>query len=111
MPTRRISNEFKPLEKLINQRLKEFGEDFVLRHLAQGADGKFRFELSVAIDNDQGQTLQRVLREVLKGLPTDKVIQAKFYLPESLAIKVKKAAQKQKISQSALVAQCLNRAL
>jgi len=109
--TRTTSREWQPLEKQINQRLKEIGEDFSIRHLTQGPDGKFRFDLTVALNADQGNVLQRVLREVLKGLASDRLVQAKFYLPESVAMRVKKAAQEQKISQSALVAQCLNNAL
>ncbi|MBM3461448.1 MAG: hypothetical protein FJX76_05055 [Armatimonadetes bacterium] len=112
MPVARVtSTSFRSLEKQINARLKEIGEDFSIRHLHQGPDGKFRFDLSVAIDTDQGSVVQRVLREVLRGLPADRIVQTKFYLPESIAMGIKKAAKEQKMSQSALVAQCLKSVL
>jgi hypothetical protein len=71
MPTRTASKTFAALQKLINHRLKEIGEVFAIRHLAKGPDGKFRFELSVAIGADQSTVLKQVLREVLKELPAE----------------------------------------
>lgn len=112
MPGTKISSKaFRSLEKQINNRLKEIGEGFAIRYLTQGSDGKFCFDLSVGLSPDQGRVLQKVLREVLRGLPSDRLVQAKFYLPESVATRIKNAAQEQKMSQSALVTQCINNAL
>jgi hypothetical protein len=48
---------------------------------------------------------------VLRELPADRPVQAKYYLPESLVERVKNQAEKKGVSQSALVAGCLAEAL
>jgi hypothetical protein len=48
---------------------------------------------------------------VLRALPGDRPVQAKWYLPESLVERVKSRAKKKGVSQSALVAECLAEAL
>jgi len=101
------SKDFRDLEQQVNRRLREIGQGFAIRHLVRNPDGTYRFELAVAIDPRQRADLRRVLREVLKGLPMDRHVQAKFYLPESVVRRVKEVARERGISQSALVKECL----
>jgi hypothetical protein len=54
-----------------------------------------------------GRRLHRIVREVLRELPSDRPVQAKYYVPESIVERVKVEAQKKGMSQSALVAECL----
>lgn len=107
MKTAISSKDFRDVEERINERLKAIDKRYTIRHLVRAADGKYRFELTVAIDPRHQAALHRVLREVLRELPADRHIQAKFYLPESIARRVKQVAEKRAMSQSALVAECL----
>jgi hypothetical protein len=105
------TKNFRDLEQRINERLKAIDKRYMVRHLFLAPDGKYRFELSVAIDPRHQAALQRVLREVLRELPADRPVQAKFYLPESIARRVKEIAEKREITQSALVVECLKSVL
>lgn len=111
MKRKASSQGFKELESRINERLKAIDRRYAIRHLLQAPDGKFRFELSVAVDPRFKTALERVLREVLRELPADRQVQAKFYFPESLVKRIRKAAAKRGVSRSALVADCLSQHL
>lgn len=101
------SKDFRELEQRINKRLKAIDKRYTIRHLVQQPDGTYRFELSVAIDPRHRAALQQVLREVLRELPADRPVQAKFYLPESIVRQLKTIAAERNMSQSALVTECL----
>lgn len=107
MKKRVFSKDFRDLEHRINEQLKALDERYAIRHLVQEPDGTYRFELSVAIDPRHQAALRRVLREVLRELPADRPVQAKFYLPASLVERLKTLAAERAMSQSALVAECL----
>lgn len=99
------------LESEINKKLKRIHPDYGLRNLAQTADGKYVFDLKIAIDPRHFSQIRGVLKSVLSELPVEKPVQAKFYLPRSLYTRLKKNAATAGISQSAFVAQCLTRYL
>ena len=67
--------------------------------------------MRVSVDPRDEAKLHQIVREVLRALPGDRPVQAKWYLPESLVERVKSRAKKKGVSQSALVAQCLAEAL
>jgi hypothetical protein len=102
---------FARLESGINRKLKRIHPGYGLRNLAQRADGKYVFDLKVAIDPRHFSRIRGVLKSVLSELPVEKPVQAKFYLPRSLYARMKKNAATAGLSQSAFVAQCLSRHL
>lgn len=99
------------LERGINRKLKQVHPDYALSNLAQAADGRYVFDLTVAIDPRHFSQVRGVLKQVLRELPIERPVQAKFYLPRSLYARVKKKAATVGVSQSALVARCLSRHL
>lgn len=99
------------LEGEINRKLKRIHPEYGLRNLTRAADGRYLFDLSVAIDPRHFSQIRRVLKRVLSALPVEQPVQAKFYLPRSLYTRVKKRAASVGLSQSAFVAQCLSRHL
>jgi hypothetical protein len=99
------------LEGEINRKLKRIHPEYGLRNLALAADGRYLFDLTVALDPRHFSRIRGVLKSVLSELPVEKPVQAKFYLPRSLYVRVKKHAATAGLSQSAFVAQCLSRNL
>jgi hypothetical protein len=67
--------------------------------------------MRVSVDPRDEARLHQIIRGVLRELPGDQPVQAKWYLPESLAERVKSRAKKKGVSQSALVAEYLAEAL
>ncbi len=67
--------------------------------------------MRVSVDPRDETKLHQVVKEVLRELPGDRPVQAKWYLPESLVERVKSRAKKKSVSQSALVAEYLAEAL
>lgn len=99
------------LESKINKKLKGINPDYSVRNLARASDGRYLFDLKVAIDPRHFSEIREIFKSVLGDLPVDKPVQAKFYLPRSLYVLVKKKAATAGLSQSAFVAQCLSRQL
>lgn len=97
------------LERSINKKLKRISPRYGIRHLAQSSDGRYLFDLKVAIDPRHFSELRDVLKSVLSELPVERSVQAKFYLPESVYARVKERAAAIGVSQSAYVAECLSR--
>ena len=108
---KRQSKDYAELQKKINRKLRTVGPDYGIRNLYRTPQGRFRFELSVSVDARDEARLHQIVREVLRELPSDRSVQAKWYLPESLVARVKSRAKKKGVSQSALVAECLAEAL
>ena len=109
---RRIhSKDYGELERAINRRLRRLGPNYGIRNLYRMPNGRYRFEMRVRVDpRDEGK-LHQIIREVLRELPGDRPVQAKWYIPESIVERVKSRAKKKGVSQSALVAECLAEAL
>jgi hypothetical protein len=99
------------VQKAINRKLRKVGPNYGIRNLYRTPRGKYRFEMSVGIDPRDEAKLQQIVRDVLRELPGDRPVQAKWYLPESLVERVKSRARQKGMSQSALVAECLAEAL
>ena len=105
------SKDYAKLEKTINRKLRKMGPNYGIRNLYRTPQGRYRFEMRVSVDPRDEPKLHRVVGEVLRELPGDRPVQAKWYLPESLVERVKSRAKKKGVSQSALVAQYLAEAL
>jgi hypothetical protein len=101
------SKDYAELEKAINRKLRKVGPNYGLRNLYRTPQGRYRFEMKVSVDPRHQAKLHEILREVLRELPADHPIQAKYYLPQSVVRRVKAVARKRGLSQSAVVAECL----
>ncbi len=101
------SKDHAELEKTINRKLRKLGPDYGIRNLYRTPQGRYRFEMKVSVDPRDEAKLHAILRDLLRELPGDRPVQAKYYLPESIVKRVKAQAQKKGVSQSALVAECL----
>ena len=101
------SKDYAELEKTINRKLRKVGPNYGIRNLCRTPHGRYRFELRVSVDPRDEAKLRQIVREVLRELPSDRPVQAKYYLPESIVERVKVEAEKKGVSQSALVADCL----
>jgi hypothetical protein len=109
---RRIqSKDYAEIEKTINRKLRKVRRDYGIRNLHRTPQGRYRFEMKVSLDPADGKSLHNILRDVLRELPSDRPVQAKYYLPESIVERVRERAEKQGVSQSALVAACLSESL
>jgi hypothetical protein len=105
---RRIqSKEYGALEKAINRKLRRIGPNYGIRNLHRTPRGRYRFEMKVSIDPRDEAKLHEIVRQVLRELPGDRAVQAKYYLPESIVKRVRAVAKRRGLSQSALVAKCL----
>jgi hypothetical protein len=102
-------NRFEKLERRINQKLKKIDPNYGIRNLTGTLDGKYIFDLKVAIDPKHFGRIREVLKDVLAELPVEQSVQAKFYLPKSLYTKVRERAAEAGLSQSAYVAECLGK--
>ena len=105
------SKDYGELEKTINRKLRKVGPNYGIRNLYRTPQGRYRFELKVSVDPRDEAKLHQIVREVLRQLPSDRPVQAKYYLPESIVERIKAQAEKKGVSQSALVAECLAEAL
>jgi hypothetical protein len=105
------SKDYVELEKTINRKLRKVGPNYGIRNLYRTPQGRYRFEMKVSVDPRDEAKLHQIIREVLRQLPGDRPVQAKWYLPESLVERVKSRAKKRGVSQSALVAEYLADAL
>ncbi len=106
-----LSKDYAELEKTINRKLRRVGPNYGIRNLHRTPQGRYRFEMRVSVDPRDEAKLHQIVREVLRELPGDRPVQAKWYLPESLVERVKSRAKKKGVSQSALVAEYLADAL
>lgn len=86
------SKDYAELEKAINRRLRKVGRSYGIRNLYRTPRGRYRFEMSVTIDPRHETKLQQIVREVLRELPGDRTVQAKYYLPGSIVARVKARA-------------------
>lgn len=102
---------FRKLERTINQKIRKLDPNYGIRNLKGTLDGRYIFDLKVAIDPRHFGQIHELLKGVLTELPVEKPVQAKFYLPEGVYTKVREKAAEQGISQSAYVAQCLSKNL
>ena len=102
------SKDYVKLEKAINRKLREGGPNYGIKNLYRTPKGYYRFETTVAVDPLDEAKLHRIVRQILRDLPGDRPVQAKYYLPESIVERVKAEAEKKGVSQSALVAECLS---
>ena len=105
------SKEYAELERTINRKLRKVGPSYGIRNLYRTPRGRYRFEMRVSVDPRDEAKLHQIVREILRELPGDRAVQAKWYLPESIVERVKARAKKKGVSQSALVAECLAGAL
>ena len=105
------SHEYAKLERAINRKLREVSQNYGIRNLYRTPEGRYRFEMRVSVDPRDEATLHRIVRQILRELPGDRPVQAKYYLPESIVERVKAEAEKKGVSQSALVAKCLGDSL
>lgn len=101
------SKDYAQIEKTINRKLRKVAPSYGVRNLHRTPKGCYRFEMKVSIDPRDQASLHSILRDVLRELPADRAVQAKYYLPESIVERVKVQAEKKGMSQSALVAACL----
>lgn len=101
------SKDHAELERVINRKLRRLGPSYGIRNLYRTPQGRYRFEMKVSVDPRDEAKLHEILREVLRELPGDRPVQAKYYLPESIVERVRAKAQKKGVTQSALVAECL----
>lgn len=101
------SKDYAELERTINRKLRKVGPNYGIRNLHRTPQGRYRFEMRVSVDPRDEAKLHEIVREVLRQLPADRPVQAKYYLPESIVERVRAQAEKQGVSQSALVAECL----
>jgi hypothetical protein len=105
------SKNYAELEKAINRKLRKVGPNYGIRNLYRTPQGRYRFEMKISVDPHDEAKLHQIIRAVLRELPGDRPVQAKYYLPESLVERVKAQAEKKGVSQSALVAECLAESL
>ena len=105
------SKDYGELERAINRKLRKVGPNYGIRNLQRTSQGRYRFEMRVSVDPRDEAKLHQIVREVLRELPGDRPVQAKYYLPESIVERVKAEAEKKGVSQSALVAECLAESL
>lgn len=105
------TQDFADLQKIINRKLRAVGRSYGIRNLHRTPQGRYRFELKLSVDPRRESRLHEILREVLRELPADRSVQAKYYLPESVVERIKTVARKRGVSQSALVAECLTEQL
>ena len=105
------SKDYAKVEKAINRKLRKVGPSYGIRNLYRTPQGRYRFEMSVSVDPRDETKLHEIVRAVLRELPGDRPVQAKWYLPESLVERVKSRAKEKGVSQSALVAEYLAEAL
>ena len=105
------SKDYAELERTINRKLRKLGPNYGIRNLYRTPQGRYRFEMRVSVDPRDEAKLHQIVREVLRELPGDRPVQAKYYLPVSIVERVKTEAEKKGVSQSALVAECLAEAL
>ena len=101
------SKDYAQIEKTINRKLRKIGPNYGIRNLHRTLQGPYRFEMKVSVDPRDQAILREILQSVLRDLPADRPVQAKYYLPESIVQRVKAKAETQGVSQSALVAACL----
>lgn len=101
------TKDFTELERTINRKLRKLGPSYGIRNLYRTPQGRYRFEMKVTVDARDEAKLHAILRDVLRELPADRPVQAKYYLPESIVERVKAEAEKKGVSQSALVAEYL----
>lgn len=99
------------LEHAINKKLKKIDPNYGIRNLARASDGRYLFDLKVVIDPRHFSVIREVLKSILRELPVEESVQAKFYLPRSLYNRVKNRAAAVGMSRSAYVADCLSRKL
>lgn len=102
------AGDYAELEKAINQKLRKVGRGYGIRNLYRTPQGRYRFEMTVSVDPRDEAKWRAVVREVLRGLPGDRPMQAKHYLPASIVGRVKAEAAKKGMSRSAIVAECLS---
>ena len=105
------THDFADLEKIINRKLRAVERGYGIRNLHRTPNGQYRFELKLGVDPRHESKLHEILREVLRELPADRAVQAKYYLPESVVERVKTLARERGVTQSALVAECLTERL
>ena len=105
------SKEYVKLERAINRKLRKVAPNYGIRNLYRTPQGRYRFEMTVSVDPHDEQRLHHIVRQILRELPGDRPVQAKYYLPESIVERVKLIAEKKGVSQSALVAECLAESL
>lgn len=105
------SKNYAELERAINRKLRRVGPNYGIRNLYRTRQGRYRFEMRVSVDTRDEAKLHQIVRAVLRELPGDRPVQAKYYLPESIIDRVKAQAEKKGVSQSALVAECLAESL
>ncbi len=101
------SKDYVELQRRINRKLRKIGPNYGIRNLSRTPQGRYRFEMSVSVHARDEAKLHQIVREVLRELPADRPVQAKYYLPESIVDRVKAQAEKKGVTQSALVAECL----
>jgi hypothetical protein len=105
------SRDFADLEQAINRKLRRVGPSYGIRNLFRTPQGRYRFEMKVSVSPREQAKLLEILRQILRELPFDRPVQAKYYLPESVVERIKAKARKKGVSQSALVAECLTDSL
>jgi hypothetical protein len=105
------SKEFAKLERALNRKLRKVAPNYGIKNLYRTLSGRYRFEMTVSVDPRDEPKLHQIVRQILRELPGDRPVQAKYYLPESIVERVKVEAQKKGVSQSALVAECLAESL
>ena len=105
------TKNYADLEKAINRQLRKIDRNYGIRNLYQMPHGRYRFEMKITVDPTDEAKLHEIVRSVLRELPGDRPVQAKYYLPESIVERVKAKAQKKGVSLSALVTECLAESL
>ena len=105
------SKDYAELQRTINRKLRKVAPSYGIRNLHRTSQGRYRFELKVSVDPRDEEKLHQIVREVLRELPADRPVQAKYYLPASIVERVKSQAEKKGVSQSTLVAECLAESL
>jgi hypothetical protein len=105
------TKDYAELERTINRKLRTIGPNFGIRNLYRTPQGRYRFEMKISVDPREEAKLHEIVRSVLRELPGDRSVQAKYYLPESIVTRVRAKARKKGVSQSALVAECLAESL
>jgi hypothetical protein len=101
------TREFKALERAINDKLRRVSPNYGVRNLYRTGKGVYYFDLKVKVDPRHEGRLRDIVREILRELPGDRSVQAKYYLPESVVKRVRAVARKRGVSQSSLVTECL----
>jgi len=96
------------LEQSVNRKLRKLNPAYAISNLNRRLDGKYEFDFKVSVDPRHFSEISAVLREVLGALPSDRQVQAKFYMAESLAKKLKQTASAEGVSQSEVVSRCVS---